>query len=211
MTASVKRAAPVTSVATGPGVGVQLQGGPHAGRVVMPFNQGPPNDWRVYAAYSDDGGDTWRMGDTAPEDGAGHANEVQMAECSDGSLLLVARQFGGGGRRKCARSIDGGATWTQLAAVPDLPDPSCMGGLVNVQRAPGAMLACTGPADERRRRQGRAWLSTDGGRTWPTSVPVPLGDGRLGVLFERDGYARISWVIVDCAAAATAREDSSQR
>ena len=205
VTASVKRLAPVTSVATGPGVGVQLQRGPHAGRVVMPFNQGPPNDWRVYAAYSDDGGDTWRMGETAPEDGAGHANEVQMAERSDGSLLLVARQFGGGARRKRAVSGDGGVTWTRLAAAPDLPDPSCMGGLVNAQDTPGALLVCTGPSSERKRIAGRAWFSMDGGESWPRSVavydrgfaysmPVPLGNGRVGVVFERDNYGRISFV-----------------
>jgi len=205
VTASVKRAEPVTSVATGPGIGLQMQGGTHAGRVVMPFNQGPPNDWRVYAAYSDDGGDTWRMGDTAPEDGAGHANEVQMAERSDGSLLLVARQFGGGARRKRAVSTDGGVTWTRLAAVPDLPDPSCMGGLVNAQDSPGALLVCTGPSSERKRIAGRAWFSMDGGESWPRSVavygagfaysvPVRLGNGRVGVVFERDNYSRISFV-----------------
>lgn len=187
---------------------VQCTRGAHAGRVVMPFNQGPPNDWRVYAACSDDGGDTWRMGDTAPEDGAGHANEVQMAERADGSLLLVARQFGGGARRKSAVSSDGGATWTRLAAVPDLPDPSCMGGLANVGAAPGALLACTGPASERTRVDGRAWFSTDGGETWPCSVPVqqgsfaysvpvPLDGGRMGVVFECDAYRRIAFVVLD--------------
>jgi len=217
VTADVKRAAGVTSVATGPGVGVQLQRGPHAGRVVMPFNQGPMNDWRVYAAFSDDGGDTWRMGDTAPEDGAGHANEVQMAERADGSLLLIARQFGGGARRKSAVSGDGGATWTRLTAVQDLPDPSCMGGLVNVGDTPGEVLVCTGPSSERKRVDGRAWISTDGGATWPRSlpvyeggfaysVPVPLGHGRVGVVFERDKYSRISFVEVgDVAGLASSR------
>lgn len=217
VTADVKRATRVTSVATGPGVGVQLQRGPRAGRVVIPFNQGPQNDWRVYAAFSDDGGDTWRMGDTAPEDGAGHANEVQMAERADGSLLLIARQFGGGARRKSAVSSDGGATWTRLAAVKDLPDPSCMGGLVNIGDAPGEMLVCTGPSNERKRVDGRAWMSADGGSTWPHSVavygggfaysvPVPLGNGRVGVVFERDKYSRISFAeLVDASVTSPSR------
>ena len=52
VSASVKRDAPVTSVATGPGVGIQLQRGARAGRVLMPFNQGPVNRWCVYAARS---------------------------------------------------------------------------------------------------------------------------------------------------------------
>lgn len=205
LTASVKRGAPVTSVASGPGVGIQLQAGAHAGRLLVPFNQGPPNDWRVYAAISDDGGDSWSMGETAPEDGAGHANEVQFAERSDGTVVLVARQFGGGAQRKTAASSDGGEHWTTLQRAVDLVDPSCMGGLLALRTVEGDRMVCTGPASRSRRTAGRAWFSADGGRSWPRgvpisegffaySVPVQLGADRIGVLFERDDYARISFV-----------------
>ena len=205
VTASVKRGAPVTSVASGPGVGIALQAGAHPGRVLMPFNQGPPNDWRVYAAYSDDGGDTWAMGETAAEDGSGHVNEVQFAERSDGTVMLLARQFGGGAQRKTAASSDGGEHWTTLQRAVDLVDPSCMGGLIGLQTPDGPRMVCTGPASRSKRAAGRAWFSADGGRSWPRSlpiaegffaysVPVQLGPDRLGVLFERDDYARISFV-----------------
>ena len=205
VTASVKRGTPVTSVASGPGVGIQQQGGAHAGRILVPFNQGPPNDWRVYAAYSDDGGDSWSMGETAPEDGHGHANEVQFAERSDGTIVLIARQFGGGGQRKVATSTDGGERWSKLQRAVDLVDPSCMGGLTAMQTAAGPRMVCTGPSSRSKRLAGRAWFSDDGGRSWPRSlpigdgffaysVPVQLGPDRLGVLFERDDYARISFV-----------------
>jgi sialidase-1 len=205
ITASVKRGAPVTSVATGPGVGIQLEEGAHAGRILMPFNQGPAGDWRVYAAFSDDGGDTWSMGAIAAEDGHGHANEVQFAERSDGTVVLVARQFGGGAQRKTAASSDGGEHWTTLKSAVDLVDPSCMGGLISLRGGPGPRMVCTGPASRSKRLSGRAWFSADGGRSWSRgvpiaegsfaySVPVQLGPDRIGVLFERDDYRRISFV-----------------
>ena len=202
---SVKRGAPVTSVATGPGLGIQLQSGPRAGRILMPFNQGPPGAWRVYAAFSDDGGDAWSMGAVAPEDGQGRANEVQFAERHGGEVVLVARQFDGGARRKTAVSSDGGESWTRLRPVPELVDPSCMGGLVALQGGAPPRMVCTGPANEVARADGRAWLSDDGGESWPRSasiasgffaysVPVQLAPDRLGVLYERDDYRRISFV-----------------
>lgn len=204
VTAQVKRGAPVTSVAAGPGVGIQLMNGARAGRVLMPFNQGPPGDWRVYAVCSDDGGDTWTMGEVAHEDGHGHANEVQFAERGDGTVVLVARQFGGGAQRKTAASSDGGDRWTTLKPAVDLVDPSCMGGLIALHAGPGDRMVCTGPASRSKRMAGRAWFSDDGGRSWPRSlpiaegsfaysVPVQLGPDRIGVLFERDDYARISF------------------
>ena len=204
----VKRPAPVTSVATGPGIGIQLVSGSHAGRVVMPFNEGPAGKWRVYAAYSDDGGDEWKLGEPAPEDKAGHGNEVQMAERADGSLLLVARQFGGGGRRKSAVSTDGGASWSTLQAVPDLVDPSCMGGLIATSSVGAPCLVCTGPASATDRTNGQAWISTDGGATWPRalpiypgsfaySVPVVLSDSRVGILFESDSTSKISFITLE--------------
>lgn len=206
ITRSVKRPPPVNTLASGPGAGIELRAGPHAGRLVVPFNQGPYGDWRVFMAVSDDAGDSWRMGDTAPEDGAGHANEVQVAERADGSLLLAARQFGGGARRKTAVSTDGGLAWGALRAAPDLVDPSCMGGLVALDG--GRRLVVTGPGDATARRLGTAWVSDDGGGAWPVrvpvyggsfaySVPVDLGGGTVGVLFERDGCSRISFATVE--------------
>ena len=67
ITAAVKRPLEVTSTAAGPGIGIQLGRGKHAGRILMPFNQGPYGKWKVYAVFSDDGGLNWRYGETAPE------------------------------------------------------------------------------------------------------------------------------------------------
>ena len=48
ITAQLKRAT-ATSLASGPGIGIELRRGPHAGRLVMPFNEGPAGRWRVFA------------------------------------------------------------------------------------------------------------------------------------------------------------------
>ena len=106
ITAQVKRPTEVTSTAAGPGIGIQLVRGKHAGRILMPFNQGPYGKWKVYAVLSDDGGKSWRYGETAEEGAKGHANEVQFVELNDGSVMLNARNQGdhvGKSTRLCRR------------------------------------------------------------------------------------------------------------
>jgi sialidase-1 len=208
ITASTKRPTGVTSVASGPGVGIQLARGAHAGRILIPFNEGPYNSWRVYAAWSDDGGDTWAFGEPAPDGSPGRGNEVQAVERPDGSILMVSRQFGGGGRRKSTVSRDGGATWSPLATVPDLPDPSCMGGLAAHTEDGRQVIVCTGPGSTSARVDGTLWASFDGGVSWPASVriadgpfaysvPVLLDAKRVGVLYEIDRTGSIAFKVVD--------------
>ena len=205
VTRQVKRAAIVTSTATGPGIGIQLANGPHAGRILMPFNEGPFDRWNVYSAVSDDGGDTWRMGDVAPTPRPGRANEVQFFERRDGTVVLNARQHHGARRRATAESRDGGMTWSAIADVPELPDPQCMAGVVSLG---GGVVAFSGCDSESRRALGTLWISRDDGRTWPAkmlvepggfaySVPVALGGGKVGVLHETAGYERIVFRVVE--------------
>lgn len=210
ITRSVKRPARATSTASGPGIGIQLAHGAHRGRVLIPFNEGPFDQWRVYAASSDDGGDSWRFGEVAPNDAKGLANEVQMFERADGTVVLNARQHLGAKRRKVAESRDGGMTWTALVDIPELPDPTCMGGIVALG---DGRVAFTGCDSESRRALGTLWISRDDGRTWPTaqgegkwliepggfaySVPVALGGDAVGVLYEGAGYKRIVFRRID--------------
>jgi sialidase-1 len=199
VTREVKRATGATSVATGPGIGIQLAHGRHAGRILMPFNEGPYNRWRVYAAFSDDGGDSWTIGDVAPNPPKGLGNEVQMFERADGAVVLNARQHLGAQRRTGAVSTDGGATWSQLADIPELPDPQCMAGVLSLG---GDVVVFTGCGGEKGRDRGTMWVSRDGGRSWPESVlvepaffaysvPVALDEGTVGILYEASMYKRI--------------------
>jgi sialidase-1 len=204
VTPQVKRPTVATSIASGPGVGIELRGGPHAGRIVMPFNQGPPGRWQVYAAYSDDGGQSWKYGDLAPAGAGGRGNEVQMVELGDGRVMLNSRSSSGPRDRKVAVSADGGATWSELLDDPALPDPQCQGSIIR-DDGPGGhgCLLLANPAVRKGRTQGTVRLSTDDGATWPVSrLLVPgdfaysclavLPDGSVACLYETDNYGRIN-------------------
>ncbi len=201
------------SLASGPGVGIQLRRGAHRGRLVIPCNEGPWGDWHVYAAFSDDGGATWRYGEPAPSPGPGMGNEVQVAERADGTLLLNARNQDGARCRKLATSGDGGATWSPLSDEPALPDPRCQGSILRYtdpldgQRS---RLLFANAASPTRRENGTVRLSYDDGATWPVSRVLHAGpfayscltvlpDGTIGLLYEKDGYARVTFARFDLA------------
>jgi lysophospholipase L1-like esterase len=207
ITRSVKRKEVVTSTATGPGIGIQLQRGDHAGRLIMPFNQGPYNNWKVYAAFSDDQGKTWQMGQVAPEDSPGLGNEVQVAELEDGSVLLNSRSASGKNYRKKATSTDGGFTWDGLTDDLQLPEPECQGTLIRFNfddgKEPGRLLFAN-PASQSSRVHGTVRVSYDDGKSWPVSKLIYNGSyayscltridsETAGLLFERDDYGKISF------------------
>lgn len=212
VTATTKRPERATTIASGPGIGIQLTRGPHKGRLIIPFNEGPYGKWHNFAVFSDDAGKTWRYGADVPgafvPDGKGgersQINEVQMVELSDGSVRLSTRQFAGAKVRRTSISRDGGETWSPVEELPELTDPSCMQGLLRYSfddAAGKGRLIHTGP-NSAKRDHGTVYVSTDDGATWPAkrelyaggfaySVPARLADGTVGVLFEADSYKRI--------------------
>lgn len=205
VTSQVKPPTEATSTATGPGTGLQLVRGPHVGRLLMPFNQGPYGKWKVYAAFSDDRGQSWRYGETAPEGGNGHANEVQFVELDDGSVMLNARNQGGNKHRKIAISRDGGETWSPTETDAALIEPVCQASLLRHPGGAGAadVFLFSNPASQMSRTNGTIRLSRDEGKTWPVarvlypgsfaySCLASVPDGSVACLFERDQTSRIS-------------------
>jgi sialidase-1 len=212
VTRTTKRPERATTIASGPGIGIQLTRGPHKGRLLIPFNEGPYGQWQNYAVFSDDAGRTWTYGDDVPGAlvpvGKGgvrsQINEVQFAELADGSVLLNSRQFAGAKTRRGAISQDGGKTWSSVREIPELTDPGCMASTIRYSFADGAVpgrLFHSGP-DSGKRERGTLWMSADEGKTWPVkrvfypgvfaySVLTRFPDGTLGCLFEADGYSRI--------------------
>jgi sialidase-1 len=213
LTRQVKRPERATTICSGPGIGIQLTRGPHRGRLVFPFNEGPFGRWQNYVVYSDDRGETWRWGEDVPgalvADPKGERsqiNEVQVAELADGSLRLNSRPMAGARLRKTAVSRDGGVTWSPVADVPEQPGPACMASLLRWRDK----LVFSGP-ESTKRENGTVYLSSDDGATWPVkrvltpgffaySVLTGLPDGRLGCLYEGEGgtifFARfgLDWV-----------------
>ncbi len=208
ITREVKPPAPVTTIASGPGIGIQLRRGAHAGRLLMPFNCGPWGSWRVYCAISDDAGGTWRFGQFAPDPGPGRANEVQVVELVDGSVLLNARNQGGNKRRKVAVSTDGGETWSTLTTDAGLADSSCQGSIIRHSDpldGESSILLFANPASQVRRESGTVRASFDEGKTWPEARVIKPGnfaycclgvmpDKRIACLYEtgeKSGYEKI--------------------
>ncbi len=200
---------PTSSFAGSPGVGIQLEHGEKAGRLVVPYRQGPLSRVQIYMLYSDDGGDTWARGELVGNgtDGGG-GDEVAVAELTDGTLILNARGHNGAPRsRKTARSTDGGRTWTPLANDPALPSPHCMASILHFDRTIDGIrrtgLLYAGPWSTNGRVAGSIAVSLDGGRTWSKPMEVVpgsfaysqlsmIGDGEVGLLYEGDKYARIA-------------------
>jgi len=132
ITRSVKKTGYVTNYAGGPGTGIQIKYGRFRGRIIMPFSQGPWSDMKVYTVFSDDNGETWEFGDTAPNILKGMPNEVQMAELADGTLMLNARTFKGQPFRMISDSSDGGKTWSELRYDTLLEDPGSQGSILRL-------------------------------------------------------------------------------
>ncbi len=212
LTSSTKRETIVTTIASGPGIGIQLRHGKHAGRILMPFNEGPFGVWNIYAVYSDDRGKTWAMGEVAPGGliaAAGgkttsFVNEAQFVELADGSIRFNVRRWGGKAVRKTCVSADGGVTWSKVEDAPELIDPSCMASIVRYSDpADGqkSRLLYSGPQSTKR-ENGTVFVSYDEGKTWPVkrvlcagafaySCLTTLPDGTIGCLYEADGTKKI--------------------
>ena len=103
---------------TGPGKGIQMRNG----RLILPryyadyHRSDREQSGASFVNYSDDHGQTWKIGAAAQTDEK--TNECQVAELSDGSLMLNMRGIIGN-QRKIARSQDGGdnlvSKWLRIA------------------------------------------------------------------------------------------------
>jgi sialidase-1 len=193
----------------GPGNGIQLASGPHAGRLIFPvYVYGRESASMVI--YSDDQGNRWQLGGVA---GAG-GGEIQVAETRGGGLLASMRNnnFPTAGVRTFSRSPDGGLTWepvyTSSPEQPALPDPRNQGSLLRLRAGEGGgrtRFVLANAADSSSRIRMTLRVSYDEGRTWPLSELIWAGssaysalcqlpNGDVGLLFERENYTRNDFV-----------------
>ena len=191
----------------GPGAGIVLERGKHAGRFVIPMNFGYAGSCVSGAIYSDDRGATWKTGGMLRV-GPG-MTEARCVELLDGSLLFNARTIEGK-RAHCILPEGGSKDTKKRWLQADLPDPNCQGAIFRYSwpkdGKPGLILY-SGPAAARARANGTLFGSYDDGKTWPWrqmyyegpsgySDGCVLPDGRVAVVFEKDGKANLGFTIV---------------
>jgi len=194
--------------ATGPGNAIQLTRGAHAGRLLIPCNhsdhEAEGHPYRSHVIYSDDQGVSWLLGGVQED----RTNESSLVERSDGSVLQVMRSYHGRNCRAMSISEDGGLHWGKVYLDESLDTPVCQANALRYSWADPAnpssvsRILFSSPWGGERKRLA-VWSSVDEGRSWPVrrvvhagnaaySNLVNLGEGRIGLLFERDGYAAIS-------------------
>ncbi|MBN1420316.1 MAG: exo-alpha-sialidase [Planctomycetes bacterium] len=176
-----------TWYATGPGVGIQLESGPHAGRLAIPCDHIEAGTKRYYShvILSDDGGSTWRIGGRTPAD---QVNECQIVQLVDGRLMLNMRNYD---RTKTCRAVstsgDGGESWSPLRWDEALVEPVCQASLLRYTRAPGDdrnRLIFSNPARAKAgdRNDMTVRLSYDEGATWPVAKRLHRGPAAYSCL-----------------------------
>jgi sialidase-1 len=192
--------------AAGPVHGIQLERGPHAGRLIVPCDHRVRgvDSWGAHLVYSDDHGATWKLGaaDTHPAADPLHPNECVAVELVDGRVYVNAREQNGSdpATRCVAYSSDGGQTFdAPFAAEPNITSPVVQNSLVRFSAIDRGgkqnVLVYCGPGHPKQRRDLTILLSFNEGKTWERKTvihPGPaaycdlikLDDAHVGVLYE---------------------------
>ena len=202
----------------GPGSGIQLrwqdQDSGANGRLLIPAKRSGsetpdgPASVRPFTYYSDDHGASWHVGHITP---GPDANEDEIVELTDGTVLLDGRQNSGNYRRR-HRSTDGGITWS-----PDRPDSIPItpvdGSMIRYSAIRAGddrdVILFSGPRGEDglNRNNITVWTSYDEGQSFSNpvtfnqgfaaySVLQRLADGTIGLAVETsnesgDNYGEI--------------------
>jgi sialidase-1 len=204
--------------ATGPGVGIQLKTGRYKGRLVIPANHSyddpgslirkDPFGYGSHVLISDDQGKTWHK--SAPIRPA--CNESQVAELSDGTLLLNMRSYTGKQSRALSFSTDGGETWSTTRQDFQLVESVCQASLISYGEYQGhSVFLFSNPAVPVGRTHMTIRYSLDDCRSWTASkliyagpsgysCLVKLRNSQVGLLFEKgtkSSFDMISFVRMD--------------
>ncbi|MEU5941894.1 sialidase family protein [Micromonospora sp. NPDC047548] len=164
--------------ATGPMHGIQLQRGPHAGRLVVgasfeSYDGVGAHLYGTHLLYSDDGGLTWQIGaETFRDDGSVIAQEVTVVELIDGRIYALARERGTDpGHRAYATSSDGGQTFdAPFRTIPDLEMPDVQASTLRFSATDAGdasdRILLSSPAHPVAREVMTVRSSFDEGRSW---------------------------------------------
>jgi sialidase-1 len=198
ITSDVKQA-DWTWYATGPGSGIQLNTGKHAGRLVAACDHVTANAKAKYShiIYSDDHGKYWQLGGVTPKP---EVNECEVVELSDGRLLLNMRNYAPSSKtRQIAFSPDGGLSWRDQGFDNALIEPICQASLQRFSWPKGDdnnIILFSNPANTTARVKMTVRASYDNCATWPKQLVLHNGpsaysdlavlpDGTILCLYER--------------------------
>ena len=186
-----------TWYATGPVHGIQIREGSKKGRMIIPCDHIEANTKKYYShiIYSDDGGSSWNIGGTTPQD---QVNECSVAEIGKGKLILNMRNYDRTQmNRKISISNDYGESWGDIYDDIALVEPICQASILRYSfKGYGRNdLLFINPADKNKRLNMTLRLSNDLGRTWTREFllhegPSAYSDitklryGNIGCLFE---------------------------
>jgi len=203
-----------------PGHAFQFVSGPHKGRIYIAgnHNAGDPQpqnkDWNAHAYYSDDHGKTFKLSEKVPYPGT---NESLAAQIGDNTVYMTSRnQQYTPKARVISISNDGGHSWVSSQPDTNLPDPVNQASVLSWKKGNKFILAHSNAADQNKRDNLTLRLSKDQGKTWyfnkviakspegyngdawaAYSDIVLVKKNRVGVLYEKDGYKDIVFVVVN--------------
>lgn len=213
ITAAVKRTN-WTWYATGPGAGIQIERGSHAGRFIIPCDhiEATSKDYFSHVIYSDDAGATWKLGGRTPRP---QVNECQVVELTGGGLQLNMRNYLKESRhRQVAVSADAGQTWTDQRQDAALPEPICQAS-IRRHSWPAAerlgVILFSNPASTTNRANLTVRASYDDAATWQSKLVLHPGasaysdlavlpSGGISCLYERgdkNPYEKITLALFD--------------
>lgn len=214
ITADVKKSN-WTWYATGPGAGIQIEHGAHAGRLVIPCDhiEACTKHYYAHVIYSDDHGKTWQLGGSTRQH---QVNECEAVELTGGRLMLNMRNYDRARtRRQVAFSNDGGMTWHDQHFDEVLVEPICQASIRRYawpQDGEGVILF-SNPASSAGRQRMTVRASLDEGETWSAQLILHEGpsaysdlavlpDKTIACLYgcgEQDPYERITLSLFDLA------------
>ena len=166
-------------LASGPGVGIQIQKGKHKGRLVVPMANSIGRQYGVHCIYSDNLGKTWKASERIP----GGCNEAQLVELKKGTLMLNMRmQQGSKGKRGIAYSKDAGVTWSDLEHDDELYDSICQASIIRHKK----LLIFSNPG-KWGRKEMTIRISKNYGKTWPYKTLIyPYSSGYSCLAVTKD-------------------------
>jgi len=201
----------------GPGHGIQLERGPHAGRLILSGWYYMDKRNGVFVFTSDDHGETWQRHEPV----AVGPNETQLVELSDGSVMAMMRpEHGKPSEWRLFSTSTNGSDWGPVRRIGSFRSVICQASVLRHSwpegSHPGRMVfshpAAGNFTNPSVRRAGLTLRSSfDDGLTWPVAQLVYPGrsaysdlallpDGSVGCLFENgdlDTYKRISFAAIE--------------